>query len=241
MDTKKQKSILDVVNNIVNHNLSEETENISTKIINSILLFEQTFAVNLKEEEINTLLDLTFNHLEKPYEIEPVDLNENTEIIIEKFTPEQVYLYIFENVGGAAGAAAAAARAAQLAAKKVADLTVKSDDDDEDEDDPLSERQKDTVDPYGYYGAQINMQQQMAGADPASLYYGGYVSEEKSLTLSSKKHKKKVFKITFMDKGVKKRGTAVSHKGVMRIVSGKSTFKVYDENNRDVTTQFKSK
>ena len=54
------------------------------------------------------------------------------------------------------------------------------------------------------------------------------------------KHKKKLFKITFMDKGMKKKGTAVSHKGVMRIVSGKSNFKVYDEKNHDVTSQFRS-
>jgi hypothetical protein len=53
------------------------------------------------------------------------------------------------------------------------------------------------------------------------------------------KHKKKLFKITFMDKGMKKKGTAVSHKGVMRIVSGKSNFKVYDEKNHDVTSQFR--
>jgi hypothetical protein len=43
-----------------------------------------------------------------------------------------------------------------------------------------------------------------------------------------------------MDKGMKKKGTAVSHKGVMRIVSGKSNFKVYDEKNHDVTSQFRS-
>jgi hypothetical protein len=42
-----------------------------------------------------------------------------------------------------------------------------------------------------------------------------------------------------MDKGVKKKGTAVSHKGVMRIVHDKTHFKVYDENNRDVTSMFK--
>ena len=53
------------------------------------------------------------------------------------------------------------------------------------------------------------------------------------------KHKKKLFKITFMDKGMKKKGTAVSHKGVMRIVNGKSNFKVYDEKNHDVTSQFR--
>jgi len=54
------------------------------------------------------------------------------------------------------------------------------------------------------------------------------------------KKKKKLFKIIFVDKGVKKKGTAVSHKGVMRIVHGKQVFKVFDENNRDVTSQFKS-
>jgi hypothetical protein len=54
------------------------------------------------------------------------------------------------------------------------------------------------------------------------------------------KHKKKLFKISFTDKGMKKKGTAVSHKGVMRIVSGKSNFKVYDEKNHDVTSQFRT-
>jgi hypothetical protein len=63
--------------------------------------------------------------------------------------------------------------------------------------------------------------------------------EEEFHTNSTKKHKKKLFKISFMDKGVKKKGTAVSHKGVMRIVHDKTHFKVYDENNRDVTSMFK--
>ena len=63
--------------------------------------------------------------------------------------------------------------------------------------------------------------------------------EVAALRESIVKHKKKLFKITFMDKGMKKKGTAVSHKGVMRIVSGKSNFKVYDENNHDVTGQFR--
>jgi hypothetical protein len=83
-------------------------------------------------------------------------------------------------------------------------------------------------------------QQAMADvrADPTTRNINRYMSEEATHPL--KKHKKKLFKITFMDKGVKKRGTAVSHKGVMRIVSGKKHFKVYDERNRDVTSQFSS-
>ena len=63
--------------------------------------------------------------------------------------------------------------------------------------------------------------------------------EVTALRESIVKHKKKLFKITFTDKGMKKKGTAVSHKGVMRIVSGKSNFKVYDEKNHDVTSQFR--
>jgi len=74
-------------------------------------------------------------------------------------------------------------------------------------------------------------------ADPNTRTINRYMSEENT---PLKKHKKKVYKITFMDKGIKKKGTAVSHKGVMRIVSGKKHFKVYDERNRDVTSQFSS-
>ena len=66
------------------------------------------------------------------------------------------------------------------------------------------------------------------------------VGAQRSMQESIVTHKKKLFKITFMDKGMKKKGTAVSHKGVMRIVSGKSNFKVYDEKNHDVTNQFRS-
>lgn len=55
------------------------------------------------------------------------------------------------------------------------------------------------------------------------------------------KKKKKVYKIIFVDKGQKKKGTAVSHKGVMRIISGKQSFKVFDEKNADVTSQFSQK
>lgn len=58
--------------------------------------------------------------------------------------------------------------------------------------------------------------------------------------IKSLKKKKKVFKIIYVDKGVKKKGTAVSHKGVARIVSDKSVFKVFDEKNNDITSQFKS-
>jgi hypothetical protein len=66
------------------------------------------------------------------------------------------------------------------------------------------------------------------------------VGAQRSMQESIVTHKKKLFKITFMDKGMKKKGTAVSHKGVMRIVSGKSNFKVYDEKNHDVTSQFRT-
>ena len=65
-------------------------------------------------------------------------------------------------------------------------------------------------------------------------------SEFRDYLGESLKKKKKLFKIIFIDKGVKKKGTAVSHKGVTRIIHGKQTFKVFDENNRDVTSQFKS-
>lgn len=80
-----------------------------------------------------------------------------------------------------------------------------------------------TTDPYGIQ----MMTQQRAEQEVAALRE------------SIMKHKKKLFKITFMDKGMKKKGTAVSHKGVMRIVNGKSNFKVYDEKNHDVTSQFR--
>lgn len=66
-------------------------------------------------------------------------------------------------------------------------------------------------------------------------------SEFRDYLGESVKKKKKLFKIIFVEKGVKKKGTAVSHKGVTRIIHGKQTFKVFDENNRDVTSQFKSR
>ena len=80
-----------------------------------------------------------------------------------------------------------------------------------------------TTDPYGV----------------ASIIKNQSMQDVTALRESIIKHKKKLFKITFMDKGMKKKGTAVSHKGVMRIVSGKSNFKVYDEKNHDVTSQFR--
>ena len=80
-----------------------------------------------------------------------------------------------------------------------------------------------TTDPYGL----------------ASVVKNQSIQDVTALRESIVKHKKKLFKITFMDKGMKKKGTAVSHKGVMRIVSGKSNFKVYDEKNHDVTSQFR--
>lgn len=80
-----------------------------------------------------------------------------------------------------------------------------------------------TTDPYGV----------------ASIIKNQSMQDVTALRESIVKHKKKLFKITFMDKGMKKKGTAVSHKGVMRIVSGKSNFKVYDEKNHDVTSQFR--
>jgi len=92
-----------------------------------------------------------------------------------------------------------------------------------------------------------SQQQQAQGGDETSNPYSlaGQITAQSMgdvrnpIQESIVKHKKKLFKITFMDKGMKKKGTAVSHKGVMRIVSGKSNFKVYDEKNHDVTSQFR--
>ena len=94
--------------------------------------------------------------------------------------------------------------------------------------------------------SQQQQQQPQSGQDPYNPYSLSAQITAQSMDAvrnpiqeSIMKHKKKLFKITFMDKGMKKKGTAVSHKGVMRIVSGKSNFKVYDEKNHDVTSQFR--
>ena len=130
--------------------------------------------------------------------------------------------------------------ASRIGTKMVMDnLTTNNQNDENEEEltqDPSGES---TQDPYSILGqlSQSEIAKMQAQAEQDREYTGS-VNEQNQNPL--KKHKKKLFKISFVDKGVKKRGTAVSHKGVMRIVHNKSYFRVYDENNRDVTSQFKT-
>ncbi len=233
MDTRAQKSIVDVVNKIVNvqpeqiQGTDDPVSVLAETIEQSMEVFEERFQFPLTEEQEEIFTDLVINFVKDREQIETVDLNESTEDIIEKYSPEQVFLSIFEDISqkdlfrqfvqqykqGVCGSDGRVAPDGSI--------------------DPTS-----TLSPFS---ANYQMTQQAMAdvrADPTTRNINRYMSEEATHPL--KKHKKKLYKITFMDKGVKKRGTAVSHKGVMRIVSGKKHFKVYDERNRDVTSQFSS-
>ena len=134
---------------------------------------------------------------------------------------------------------------AAKASKAAKSTTTPSDDQetDDEEEQQRGEEAESTQDPFGFTYALHQQALAQVQGDPNRRNVSGYVgvpmNESEVKENPMKKHKKKVFKISFMDKGIKKKGTAVSHKGVMRIVSGKSSFKVYDEKNRDVTSLFK--
>jgi hypothetical protein len=103
-------------------------------------------------------------------------------------------------------------------------------------------KKKSTSSIYSQYNANVAADQAKHQAIAQQNLYGGRSASgsiQEEIEGDLKKHKKKLFKISFVDKGVKKRGTAVSHKGVMRIIHGKVHYKVYDEHNKDVTSQFK--
>lgn len=247
MDTLKQKSILDAVNKIVNPQPVQEPKDLVTELAETIELamneFESRFQFQLDEEQETILTDLAVEFVDNPEQAETIDLNEDTDSIMEKYSPQQVFLSIFEDLGGGLFARFLAAQAAQqLGGRRKKRM---ADDDEGGEEDPQAGQplspSQDPTSTANYFSQNSQLHQQamqQVQVDPNSRQINRYVNEEVNQN-QLKKHKKKVFKITFMDKGVKKKGTAVSHKGVMRIVSGKSHFKVYDERNRDVTSEFK--
>lgn len=253
MDKSIQQSLLNTVNQIVNK--QPECEDckyyeLAEAIETALNAFEDRFSINLNEDQEDSLIEVGIRQLTENHETPVVDLTEETIEIINNYSPEEVFASILEaNTTTPAttpslaptpkiGAAAKAAKAA-----KSQDT---SDDQETDEDEQQQQQQEDpesTTNPFGFTYA---LHQQALGqvqGDPSrrnvSGYIGGPINESEVKENPMKKHKKKVFKISFMDKGIKKKGTAVSHKGVMRIVSGKSNFKVYDEKNRDVTSLFK--
>lgn len=252
MDTLKQKSILDAVNKIVNPQPVQEPKDLVTELAETIELamneFESRFQFQLDEEQETILTDLAVEFVDNPEQAETIDLNENTDSIMEKYSPQQVFLSIFEDIGNQGWFARFVASQAQAARQSGRRSKRRPDDDEggeEDQADQAGQPLPPSQDPtstanYFSQNAQLHQQaMQQVQVDPNSRQINRYVNEEATQN-QLKKHKKKVYKITFMDKGIKKKGTAVSHKGVMRIVSGKSHFKVYDERNRDVTSEFKS-
>lgn len=249
MDTLKQKSILDAVNKIVNPQPVQEPKDLVTELAETIELamnqFESRFQFQLDEEQETILTDLAVEFVENPDRSEIIDLNEDTDAIMEKYSPQQVFLSIFEDIGNLQGYFARFIAAQQQQGNAGRRRRRMADDEDAEEVDQSGQPLPPSQDPtstanYFSQNAQLHQQaMQQVQVDPNSRQINRYVNEEVNQN-QLKKHKKKVFKITFMDKGVKKKGTAVSHKGVMRIVSGKSHFKVYDERNRDVTSEFKA-
>lgn len=252
MDTLKQKSILDAVNKIVNPQPVQEPKDLVTELAETIELamnqFESRFQFQLDEEQETILTDLAVEFIENPEQAEIIDLNEDTDAIMEKYSPQQVFLSIFEDIGNQGYFARFVAAQQQQNSggrrrRRMADDENAGGDDQSD--DQSGQSLPPSADPtstanYFSQNAQLHQQaMQQVQADPNARNINRYVNEEATQN-QLKKHKKKVYKITFMDKGIKKKGTAVSHKGVMRIVSGKSHFKVYDERNRDVTSEFKS-
>jgi hypothetical protein len=91
-------------------------------------------------------------------------------------------------------------------------------------------------DPWGQWSTLARQSQELPNLD---VEFKDWVQNTLREDTISVKKKKKLFKIIFIDKGVKKKGTAVSHKGAARIVAGKKFYKVFDEHNKDITAQFK--
>lgn len=260
MDKNKLNSILDVVKQIVNgeqfcESCDAEILEYAEHVTNTLDLFESVFELELTEEQEQILVEVAFDHYVNG---EPsfIDLNEDIEVLMDNYSPEEIFCSLLEisnnptsNPNPASAAQSAQQQGARIAQQ--AQAQAEADDDLEGENlDSMSpeereeflrkreaQAQSDTGSMYSTASQMISNTQAQVEADPNEKYFKGYVSEQ---VQSLKKHKKKVFRISFIDKnGVKKKGTAVSHKGVMRIVHDKKTFKVYDQNNRDVTAQFK--
>jgi ribosomal protein L12E/L44/L45/RPP1/RPP2 len=252
MDKSIQQSLLNTVNQIVNKQAECEDckyYELAEAIETALNAFEDRFCINLNEEQEDSLIEVGIRQLTDRHETPVVDLAEETIEIINNYSPEEVFVSILEATTSTTASLAptpSIKAGAAKAAKAAKSTTTPSDDqetDDEEEKQQGGEDPESTTNPFGFSYA---LHQQALGqvqGDPnrrnVTSYIGGPINEAEIKENPLKKHKKKVFKISFMDKGIKKKGTAVSHKGVMRIISGKNSFKVYDEKNRDVTSLFK--
>lgn len=251
MDKSIQKSLLNTVNQIVNKQAECEDckyYELAEAIEIALNAFEDRFCINLNEEQEDSLIEVGIRQLTDRHETPVVDLAEETIEIINNYSPEEVFASILEATTTGTSTATLAPTPSIKAGVAKAAKAAKTAPDDEQTDEEEQQQGQDegpesTQDPFGFTYA---LHQQALGqvqSDPnrknVTSYIGGPINESEVKENPMKKHKKKVFKISFMDKGIKKKGTAVSHKGVMRIVSGKSSFKVYDEKNRDVTSMFK--
>jgi len=232
MDTTKQKSILNVVDKIVNKQnpyFPEEYHVIAEQLEKTMNEFEQKFQIKLTNDQEDYLTEIGIARFMSEVPVKSVELSENISEIINNYEPIDVFKIMLE-----ANISSMLARGRKLRAELA--KTPK-----QEEDEANGEQ---TADPYGF--AYQNVMQSVAAVsqDPMRRDVRGYVTEENvknSSTNTLKKHKKKIYKISFTEKGVRKRGTAVSHKGVMRIISGKDNFRIFDEKNRDVTSEFSSK
>lgn len=265
MDKVTQNSLINTVNSIVNPQpagIEELQEKLAVVIAEAIDIFEDTMGIQVTEEEQQTLTELGVSHFFNPTEVKQINLNEDVQSIMENNTPEEVFLCILEGpigsaVGGIAGSALGGAVGSAIApgvgtvvggaiggaagqwlgdkttgespTQGVCGPTAQS---------TQAEKEKaSTLDPYGQMSALIAGARQRVEGDPSSQYFANYVEENFKPTHTKKK--KKVFKIIYQKSGMKKKTTAVSHKGAQRIVSDKDSFRVFDEHNRDITQQFK--
>jgi hypothetical protein len=260
MDKAIQNSLLETVNNIVNRvQLNEEQmyhlEANYTVVINEALnQFESMFNIRLDEEQVDALVELGCNHLLDGNEFKVINLNEEVDDIINENSPEEVFIYILEGaigsmIGGSVGSAigtavlpgvgtAVGGAVGGIAGDMITGNGKKKKGSDEDDAAQDPNRIEGTSNVWqmgiGTLGAEGRA---AVTQDPNSKYYTGYVSEE---TVLRGKKKKKVFKIIVNENGVKKKTTAVSHKGAARIVAGKKNFVVFDQNNKNITSEFHS-
>jgi len=270
MNNSKQRSLLEAVDSIVNKQNNDVLyAQITEAICYGLQDFEDKMGVELTEEQEQLLAQIGFDQCMNRPAIKQIDLSEDVHTLINENSPEEVFSCIMEEVllelaPIIAGLAATALRVGAMSAaskigEKIGDKVVgesgrikkktlgeaapapltplpqgktpgqlKREQEEEEEEERQRQRQAEgetTSNPYALAG-------QLTAASMAQV--------QNPIQESVVTHKKKLFKITFMDKGMKKKGTAVSHKGVMRIVSGKSNFKVYDEKNHDVTNQFRT-
>lgn len=280
MDKSTQNSLINTVNSIVNTQSPEIQslqEDLAAVILHSIDVFEESFDITVTPEEREILAELSVMHFFDRGEVKQIDLTEDVQTIMEHNTPEEVFIYILENVGGSLGGAAgqrigsatgipggsyvggaagsAAGEWAQDAAANAAGGGQQTPPQDPETDDSgkqltpaerrklhaqQAELERTTTYQLGFLNSAIAQERAKTALDPNSLEWRGYVSPQPMAEeVMHGKKKKKVFKVIFQKKGIKAKTTAVSHKGVARIISDKDTFKVFDEHNRDITQQFK--